>query len=206
MHTFVIFALNWNEGCMNMHRMCGLLFSGCIQYADVIVEITLLLSTCVFLLSIHLTCWLDLEQYRRTPQKEKAVRHERSSHIATKYLDRKYFFGSDSPATSEQQNDVCHMDSKHVQCCFPAFPSWHSDSAVKIEYLSTFRESIRQTGTKKTLKWDVSLTWHITFRFDKQRLQLSYSFLAPFFGILQTSCRQLWQQGVGGKRGMRGHG
>ncbi|XP_036929578.1 regulator of G-protein signaling 22 isoform X2 [Acanthopagrus latus] len=59
--------------------------------------------------SIHLTCWLDLEQYRRTPQKEKAVRHERSSHIATKYLDRKYFFGSDSPATSEQQNDILRL-------------------------------------------------------------------------------------------------
>ncbi|XP_073341515.1 regulator of G-protein signaling 22 [Pagrus major] len=59
--------------------------------------------------SIHLTCWLDLEQYRRTPQKEKAVRHERSSHIATKYLNRKYFFGADSPATSEQQNDILRL-------------------------------------------------------------------------------------------------
>ncbi|XP_044063073.1 regulator of G-protein signaling 22 isoform X2 [Siniperca chuatsi] len=56
--------------------------------------------------SIHLTCWLDLEQYRRTPQKDKAVRQERSSHIATKYLNRKYFFSSDSPATTEQQNDI----------------------------------------------------------------------------------------------------
>ncbi|TDH12261.1 hypothetical protein EPR50_G00070430 [Perca flavescens] len=57
--------------------------------------------------SIHLMCWLDLEQYRRTPQKDKVVRQERSSHIAAKYLNRKYFFGSDSPATTEQQNDVC---------------------------------------------------------------------------------------------------
>uniref|UniRef100_A0A8C9XSI4 RGS domain-containing protein n=1 Tax=Sander lucioperca TaxID=283035 RepID=A0A8C9XSI4_SANLU len=59
--------------------------------------------------SIHLTCWLDLEQYRRTPQKDKAVRQERSSHIATKYLNRKYFFGSDSPATTEQQNDILRL-------------------------------------------------------------------------------------------------
>ncbi|XP_074510625.1 regulator of G-protein signaling 22 isoform X2 [Sebastes fasciatus] len=59
--------------------------------------------------SIHLTCWLDLEQYRRTPQKDKAVRQERSTHIATKYLNRKYFFGSDSPATTEKQNDILRL-------------------------------------------------------------------------------------------------
>nr|XP_019946667.1 PREDICTED: regulator of G-protein signaling 22 [Paralichthys olivaceus] len=59
--------------------------------------------------SIHLTCWLDLEQYRRTPQKDKAVKQERSSHIATKYLNRKYFFGPDSPASTEQQNDILYL-------------------------------------------------------------------------------------------------
>ncbi|KAM6995362.1 regulator of G-protein signaling 22 [Tautogolabrus adspersus] len=56
--------------------------------------------------SIHLTCWLDLEQYKRTPQNDTAVRQERSFHIATKYLNGKYFFGPDSPATTEQQNDI----------------------------------------------------------------------------------------------------
>lgn len=86
----------------------SVLFARCIQYTmqKVFAKITWLFWTCVFPLSIHLTCWLDLEQYRRTPQKDKAVRQERSSHIATKYLNRKYFFGSDSPATTEQQNDV----------------------------------------------------------------------------------------------------
>uniref|UniRef100_A0A3Q1B4K3 RGS domain-containing protein n=2 Tax=Amphiprion ocellaris TaxID=80972 RepID=A0A3Q1B4K3_AMPOC len=59
--------------------------------------------------SIHLTCWLDLEQYRRTPQKDKAIRQERSAHIAKKYLNRKYFFGSDSPATTQQQNDILRL-------------------------------------------------------------------------------------------------
>uniref|UniRef100_A0A3B4XFJ5 RGS domain-containing protein n=1 Tax=Seriola lalandi dorsalis TaxID=1841481 RepID=A0A3B4XFJ5_SERLL len=59
--------------------------------------------------SVHLTCWLDLEQYRRTPQRDKAVKQERSSHIATKYLNRKYFFGPDSPASTEQQNDIMHL-------------------------------------------------------------------------------------------------
>lgn len=63
----------------------------------------------VFLFSIHLSCWLDLEQYRRTDHKDKAVRLERSSQIATKYLNRKYFFGPDSPATTQQQSDVSHI-------------------------------------------------------------------------------------------------
>ncbi|KAG7237318.1 hypothetical protein INR49_032501 [Caranx melampygus] len=66
--------------------------------------------------SIHLTCWLDLEQYRRTPHRDKAVKQERSSHIATQYLNRKYFFGPDSPASTEQQNDPQAADrlSQHV--------------------------------------------------------------------------------------------
>ncbi|XP_070768626.1 regulator of G-protein signaling 22 [Enoplosus armatus] len=59
--------------------------------------------------SIHLTCWLDLEQYRRTAQRDKAVRQDRWSHIASKYLNRKYFFGSDGPATTEQQNDILRL-------------------------------------------------------------------------------------------------
>uniref|UniRef100_A0A667ZVM4 Regulator of G protein signaling 22 n=1 Tax=Myripristis murdjan TaxID=586833 RepID=A0A667ZVM4_9TELE len=56
--------------------------------------------------SVHLTCWLDLEQYRRTPHRDKALRQQRSSHIADKYLSRKYFFGPDSPASAQQQSDV----------------------------------------------------------------------------------------------------
>ncbi|XP_005930227.1 regulator of G-protein signaling 22 isoform X1 [Haplochromis burtoni] len=59
--------------------------------------------------SIHLMCWLDLEQYRRTPRQHKAIRQERSAWIAARYLNRKYFFGSDSPAMTEQQNDILHL-------------------------------------------------------------------------------------------------
>ncbi|XP_062421611.1 regulator of G-protein signaling 22 [Pungitius pungitius] len=59
--------------------------------------------------SIHLTCWLDLEQYRRTPQKDKAVRQRKALNIATKYLNRKYFFGCTSPATTEQRNAILRL-------------------------------------------------------------------------------------------------
>ncbi|XP_030225869.1 regulator of G-protein signaling 22 [Gadus morhua] len=58
--------------------------------------------------SIHLRCWLDLEQYRRTSHRDKATREWRSSEIADKYLNRKYFLGPDSPATAVQQNEILH--------------------------------------------------------------------------------------------------
>lgn len=57
----------------------------------------------VNLLSVHLSCWLDLEKYRRTGQKEQW------SQIANKYLNSNYFFGPESPATTQQQDDVSHM-------------------------------------------------------------------------------------------------
>uniref|UniRef100_A0A3Q2YC76 RGS domain-containing protein n=1 Tax=Hippocampus comes TaxID=109280 RepID=A0A3Q2YC76_HIPCM len=59
--------------------------------------------------SIHLECWMDLEQYRRTPQKNTALRQGRSSRITKKYLNRNYFFSSHSPATEEQQNNILHL-------------------------------------------------------------------------------------------------
>ncbi|XP_037130690.1 regulator of G-protein signaling 22 isoform X1 [Syngnathus acus] len=59
--------------------------------------------------SIHLECWLDLEQYRQTPQRNKALTQDRSSHIARKYLNSNYFFSSQSPATEEQQNHILHL-------------------------------------------------------------------------------------------------
>ncbi|XP_054638052.1 regulator of G-protein signaling 22 [Dunckerocampus dactyliophorus] len=59
--------------------------------------------------SIHLECWLDLEQYRRTPPRNKAAKEDRSSRIANRYLNRKYFFSIHSPATAEQQSNILHL-------------------------------------------------------------------------------------------------
>ncbi|XP_054597320.2 regulator of G-protein signaling 22 isoform X2 [Nothobranchius furzeri] len=55
---------------------------------------------------IHLMCYLDLEQYKGTSEKDGDIRQQRSSQIAAKYLNENYFFGPDSPATAEQQNNV----------------------------------------------------------------------------------------------------
>ncbi|XP_052362314.1 regulator of G-protein signaling 22-like [Oncorhynchus keta] len=56
--------------------------------------------------SIHLACWQDIENYRRIPHKDKAQREDKSRLIKDKYLNRKYFFGPDSPATRQQQEEV----------------------------------------------------------------------------------------------------
>ncbi|XP_029602827.1 regulator of G-protein signaling 22-like [Salmo trutta] len=56
--------------------------------------------------SIHLACWQDIENYRRIPHKDKAQREDKSRLIKDKYLNRKYFFGPDSPATRQQQDEV----------------------------------------------------------------------------------------------------
>ncbi|CAH2285664.1 regulator of G- signaling 22 [Pelobates cultripes] len=59
--------------------------------------------------SMDLMCWIDLEQFRRMPHKEKEKRHEKSVDIKNKYLNKKYFFGPNSPATRDQQEQVMQL-------------------------------------------------------------------------------------------------
>ncbi|XP_073535722.1 regulator of G-protein signaling 22 isoform X3 [Phyllobates terribilis] len=56
--------------------------------------------------SMDLRCWLDLEHLRRGSHKNKEERLEASKDIKDKYLNKKYFFGPNSPATSDQQEQV----------------------------------------------------------------------------------------------------
>ncbi|XP_053323726.1 regulator of G-protein signaling 22 isoform X2 [Spea bombifrons] len=59
--------------------------------------------------SMDLQCWIDLEQFRRMDYKEKEKRHEKSIEIKNKYLNKKYFFGPNSPATRDQQEQVMQL-------------------------------------------------------------------------------------------------
>uniref|UniRef100_A0AAV2MAX9 RGS domain-containing protein n=1 Tax=Knipowitschia caucasica TaxID=637954 RepID=A0AAV2MAX9_KNICA len=59
--------------------------------------------------SVHLSCWLDLEQYRRIPETDTALREEKSSYLVHRYLNKKYFFGPDSPASIDQQQEILHL-------------------------------------------------------------------------------------------------
>ncbi|KAM7071564.1 regulator of G-protein signaling 22 [Acridotheres tristis] len=58
--------------------------------------------------SMDLMCWLDIEEFKKTLHKDKEKSDEKSKDIKTKYLNKKYFFGPNSPATREQQEKLMH--------------------------------------------------------------------------------------------------
>ncbi|NXF02761.1 RGS22 protein, partial [Smithornis capensis] len=57
---------------------------------------------------IDLMCWLDIEEFRKMLHKNKEKSDELSKDIKNKYLNSKYFFGPNSPATEEQQEKLTH--------------------------------------------------------------------------------------------------
>ncbi|KAG8441803.1 hypothetical protein GDO86_010834 [Hymenochirus boettgeri] len=59
--------------------------------------------------SQDLMCWIDLEQLRRIPHKEREKRQEKVKDIRNKYINKKYFFGPNSPATRDQQEQVIKL-------------------------------------------------------------------------------------------------
>uniref|UniRef100_A0A3B3T989 RGS domain-containing protein n=1 Tax=Paramormyrops kingsleyae TaxID=1676925 RepID=A0A3B3T989_9TELE len=56
-----------------------------------------------------LACWLDVEQFRKIPQKDKAQREDSCKAFRSKYLNRKYYFGPGSPASREEQEEVSRL-------------------------------------------------------------------------------------------------
>uniref|UniRef100_A0A3Q0R129 RGS domain-containing protein n=1 Tax=Amphilophus citrinellus TaxID=61819 RepID=A0A3Q0R129_AMPCI len=124
------------------------------SYWEMYMKAAWLFQMGLLLFSIHLMCWLDLEQYRRTPQEEKAIRQERSMCIAARYLNRKYFFGSDSPATAEQQSDVSKLEclSNPVVVEIQGIVRTHIETTWLPLFLSTAEFTERQ---KHRVKVDV---------------------------------------------------
>lgn len=51
-------------------------------------------------------CWTDIEQFRRITYKDRKQREAKSIYIKNKYLNKKYFFGPNSPASLYQQDQV----------------------------------------------------------------------------------------------------
>lgn len=64
-----------------------------------------MLCSC-FHFSMDLMCWIDIEQFRRIMYGDQKQREAKSRHIKNKYLNKKYFFGPNSPASLYQQNQV----------------------------------------------------------------------------------------------------
>ncbi len=56
--------------------------------------------------SMDLMCWMDMEAFRRIPHTEDHRREMKAKDIKTKYLNKKYFFGPNSPAGKESQDNV----------------------------------------------------------------------------------------------------
>ncbi|XP_066235314.1 regulator of G-protein signaling 22 isoform X2 [Saccopteryx leptura] len=56
--------------------------------------------------SMDLMCWTDIEQFRRITYRDQKQREAKSISIKNKYLNKKYFFGPNSPASLRQQHQV----------------------------------------------------------------------------------------------------
>ncbi|XP_054672207.1 regulator of G-protein signaling 22 isoform X2 [Grus americana] len=72
---------------------------------------------------MDLMCWLDIEQFRKMLHKDKEKREEKSKDIKNKYLNKKYFFGPNSPATREQQEQLMHSGGGWGQILHDRLPA-----------------------------------------------------------------------------------
>ncbi|XP_067567724.1 regulator of G-protein signaling 22 isoform X2 [Pseudorca crassidens] len=59
--------------------------------------------------SMDLMCWTDIEQFRRITYRDRKRREAESMYIKNKYLNKKYFFGPNSPASLYQQDQIMHL-------------------------------------------------------------------------------------------------
>ncbi|NXG71417.1 RGS22 protein, partial [Baryphthengus martii] len=72
---------------------------------------------------MDLMCWLDIEQFRKMLHKDKEKREEKSKDIKNKYLNKKYFFGPNSPATKEQQEQLMRSSGGWGQILHDRLPA-----------------------------------------------------------------------------------
>ncbi|XP_034867518.1 regulator of G-protein signaling 22 isoform X5 [Mirounga angustirostris] len=59
--------------------------------------------------SMDLMCWTDIEQFRRIVYGDRTQREAKSIYIKNKYLNKKYFFGPQSPASLYQQDQIMNL-------------------------------------------------------------------------------------------------
>lgn len=61
-----------------------------------------------------LMAWTDMETFRRVPRFMEEKRDKKSREIRESWLGKKYFFGTDSPATRDGRNLVGSPSNKTV--------------------------------------------------------------------------------------------
>uniref|UniRef100_A0A3Q2ZSH5 Regulator of G protein signaling 22 n=1 Tax=Kryptolebias marmoratus TaxID=37003 RepID=A0A3Q2ZSH5_KRYMA len=106
----------------------------------------------------HFMSFLQKQDARWADETSSDIRQERSSYIAAKYLNKKYFFGSDSPATAEQQNDRLKLEclSDPVVMEIQDIIRMHMEETWLPLFLSTKEFTERQKHKQKV---DVRGSW-----------------------------------------------
>ena len=51
-------------------------------------------------------CWMEIESFRGIPASDKHVRDLKARQLRSKYFNKKYLFGPNSPASKEAQRQV----------------------------------------------------------------------------------------------------
>ncbi|XP_048881920.1 regulator of G-protein signaling 22 isoform X2 [Brienomyrus brachyistius] len=112
---------------------------------------------------MDLACWLDVEQLRKIPQKDKAQREDSCKAFRSKYLNRKYYFGPGSPASREEQEEMtrlCGGWGRILRCRLsaPALAEVQSQARRRIErkwlplFLATPQFAERQRSQVKDVE------------------------------------------------------
>ncbi|XP_073855310.1 regulator of G-protein signaling 22 isoform X10 [Macaca fascicularis] len=113
--------------------------------------------------SMDLMCWTDIEQLRRITYRDRNQREAKSIYIKNKYLNKKYFFGPNSPASLYQQNQVQMEDiaeelllqkpEKKIGVWKPVESKWISSSCEII----AFRKALLNPVTSRQFQRFVAL-------------------------------------------------
>ncbi|XP_060077454.1 regulator of G-protein signaling 22-like [Ylistrum balloti] len=56
--------------------------------------------------SMDLLCWMEIEQFRRMPQNDERKRDDKARELKNRFLNKKYFFGPNSPAGKAAQDKI----------------------------------------------------------------------------------------------------
>ncbi|MBZ3891211.1 Regulator of G-protein signaling 22 [Sciurus carolinensis] len=125
--------------------------------------------------SMDLMCWMDIEHFRRITYSDQNQREAKSIYIKNKYLNKKYFFGPNSPASPYQQNQIMHLSGGwgkilHEQLDAPVLIEIQKHVLNRIEnvwlplFLSSEQFAARQKIKPVESKWISSWSEIIAFR------------------------------------------
>ncbi|KAL4617019.1 regulator of G-protein signaling 22-like [Arapaima gigas] len=131
--------------------------------------------------STDLMCWLEIGQLRRTPQRDEIQRIQQSETIRGKYLNRKYFFGPNSPATRKEQEEVLHLVGGWGQLL---------RGSLSVPVLTQVQNLVRHRIEKKWLPLYLATPQFA----ERQRMQAQVSDVEEDeFTLRQRKKREMWK-------------